>query len=357
MRFDVITDKLLTLKCTERKDALANGQISVIPRLQDLQEAMILEDEKTEENLFVKSEFLNDLPFIDQCNVCYDDEAQGFILACEHSMCIGCSRNLFIAAVRDSSLLPLRCCEVPIDMNICHYILPADDVGTLKQRIVEREATNKMYCPSCNKFINLDYVDAQDSTELICICDTVLCIICKSIAHPGYSCIENRAVIDGDDTLLLEVARENGWKQCPKCNAMIELSYGCNHVSCSYCYNQFCFQCLSPWDGQRCSSGRCEVWEEARLLAAGEARVEAEENARQIVIPAVARRERVQQAMRALRENEGCGHHWVRRNGYLGSCERCDYPLPCYGMRCVSDCEATVCFTCANFRIPRIGWR
>lgn len=81
MRFDVITDKLLTLKCTERKDALANGQISVIPRLKDLQEAMILEDEKTEENLFVKSEFLNDLPFIDQCNVCYDDEAQGFILA------------------------------------------------------------------------------------------------------------------------------------------------------------------------------------------------------------------------------------------------------------------------------------
>jgi hypothetical protein len=26
-------------------------------------------------------------------------------------------------------------------------------------------------------------------------------------------------------------------------------------------------------------------------------------------------------------------------------------------MRCVSDCESTVCWTCANFRIPRRGWR
>lgn len=80
------------------QDALANGQISVIPRLQDLQEAMV-EDERTEENLLGRSEFLNDLPFIDHCNVCYDDKAQGFILACEHSMCCGCTQNLFIAAV------------------------------------------------------------------------------------------------------------------------------------------------------------------------------------------------------------------------------------------------------------------
>ena len=339
------------------EDALANGQIRVVPRLQDLEEANEVEDEKAEANVIPRRDFLNNLPFVDHCNVCYDDAVQGFFLACDHCLCIGCTRDLFFAAVRDSSLLPLRCCEVPIDMNICGHILPAEDVETLTQRIAEREATNKMYCPICNKFINLDYVDAQESTELICVCETVLCISCKSISHPRFSCAENSAVIAGDDTLLHEVARQKGWKQCPKCNAMIELSYGCNHVTCSYCDYEFCFLCLSPWGVQLCSSGTCEVWDEARLLAAGEARVEAEENAMQIVIPAVDRQERVQRAMRALRENEGCDHEWVRRNGYLGSCERCSYNLPCYGMRCASDCAATVCFTCANFRIPRGGWR
>lgn len=338
------------------EEALANGQIRVIPRLQDLEEANETK-EKAAENVISTRDFLNDLPLVDRCNVCYEDKRPGFNLACEHCLCIGCIRELFFAAVRDSSLLPLRCCEVPIDMNISRHILPAEDAETLRLRISEREATNKMYCPTCNKFINLDYVVAHDSTELVCTCKTVLCVNCKSISHPRFSCDENRAAIDGDDTLLHEMARQEGWKQCPMCNAMIELSYGCNHITCSCCDHEFCFQCLSPWGVRTCSTGACTVWDEARLLAAGEARVEAEENAMQRAIPAVARVERVQLAMRALLENERCDHRWVRRWGNLVNCERCNYDLPCYGMRCVSDCEATVCFTCANFRIPRRGWR
>ena len=140
---------------------------------------------------------------------------------------------------------------------------------------------------------------------------------------------------------------------------MIELTVGCNHITCGSCNHEFCFSCLSPWDqrSHQCSSGTCAIWDEDRLLAAGEARVEAQEVAMQQPISARAREVRVQQAMRALRENEGCCHQWVRRNGYLGECERCGYDLPCYGMRCVSDCESTVCYTCANFRIPRTGLR
>jgi len=301
--------------------------------------------------------FLDNLPIIDQCHVCLEDEHQGFVLACDHCMCVRCTRELFSAAVQDSSLLPLRCCEIPIDMSINRHILSAGDAETLTLRMSEREASSKMYCPTCNKFINLDYVDAQESTELMCICETVLCIRCKSKSHPRFTCAENKAIMDGDDTLLLEVARQEGWKQCRNCNAMIELTHGCNHITCSSCRHEFCFQCLSPWGDRTCSTGACDVWDEDRLLAAGEARVAAEENALQRPIPAVAREQHVQRAMLALRENEGCDHEWVRRRGYLGNCERCDYELNCYGMRCVSDCESTVCYTCANCRIPRRGWR
>ena len=185
--------------------------------------------------------------------------------------------------------------------------------------VSELEAENKMYCPTCNKFINLDLVDAQESTELLCICNTALCVSCKTNSHPGYSCAENRAIIAGDDALLLEYARREGWKQCPGCNTMIELTVGCNHITCGSCNHEFCFSCLSPWDqrSHQCSSGTCAIWDEDRLLAAGEARVEAQEVAMQQPISARAREVRVQQAMRALRENEGCCHQWVRRNGYL----------------------------------------
>ena len=73
--------------------------------------------------------------------------------------------------------------------------------------MTELEASNKMYCPTCSKFINLDYVDAKESTELVCICETVLCVSCKSASHPKFTCDENKAIIGGDETLLLEVAR------------------------------------------------------------------------------------------------------------------------------------------------------
>ena len=132
--------------------------------------------------------FFDNLPIIDQCHVCLEDEHQGFVLACDHCMCVRCTRELFSAAVQDSSLLPLRCCEIPIDMSINRHILPAGDAETLTLRMSEREASSKMYCPTCNKFINLDYVDAQESTELMCICETVLCIRCKSKSHPRFTC-------------------------------------------------------------------------------------------------------------------------------------------------------------------------
>lgn len=336
---------------------MSNGHIRVIPRLQDIEEANDSKVDMSKSTAVATRDFLNKLPFVDHCNVCYEEQRHGFVLACEHCLCISCTRDLFFAAVRDSSLLPLRCCELPIDMNISRHILPADDADTLMLRIAEREATDKMHCPTCSKFINLDYVDAEESTELMCICKTVLCIRCKSTSHPMFSCEEKRAARDGNDILLLDLARQEGWKQCPTCNVMIELCHGCNHITCSSCNHEFCFQCLSPWAASMCSTRVCPVWDETRLVAAVEARIEAEENHMQRAIPAAARAELRQRAMCALQANEGCDHEWVRRWGNRGNCERCGYDLPCYGMRCVSDCEATVCFTCANFRIPRQGWR
>ena len=201
-------------------EALANGDIRVIPRLQDIQDAnqvnggveMVEEIDST-----TRRQLLDSLPHITQCHVCLEEERQGFSLACEHSMCIVCMRNLFSAPVSDSSLLPLRCCEIPIDMNMCRHLLCQDDVRIIMSRLAELGATNKMYCPSCNVFINLDLVDSQESTDLLCVCGTALCISCKTLSHPRFTCVENRAIASGDDALLLEVATREGWKQCPQC--------------------------------------------------------------------------------------------------------------------------------------------
>jgi hypothetical protein len=299
------------------------------------------------------------LPYMEQCNVCYDENKRGFTLACGHVQCISCTRKLFKAALRDNSLLPLRCCEAPLDMNIAAHLLPREDANIILQRVKEIEAKNKMYCPSCSAFLNLDLVDSTFATDLLCGCGIALCMVCKTSAHPGLSCSENQFGDPGLDESILKLSREEGWKQCPSCSSMIELRYGCNHMTCAHCRHEFCFNCLQQWNASnaQCSSGRCELWDEDRLIEAGEARVQQEEAARGVALPQPVRQERLRFAVAGLRANEICDHDWVRIQGYHGECPNCSFEMYAYGMWCRSDCGATVCHTCAHHRIPQRGWR
>jgi hypothetical protein len=50
-------------------------------------------------------------------------------------------------------------------------------------------------------------------------------------------------------------------KRCPFCSDPIEKSHGCQHMSCR-CGNDFCWECLSPWDGhnwEKCDGSRKEL--------------------------------------------------------------------------------------------------
>eukprot|EP00548_Thalassiothrix_antarctica_P012802 CAMPEP_0194173398 /NCGR_PEP_ID=MMETSP0154-20130528/7742_1 /TAXON_ID=1049557 /ORGANISM="Thalassiothrix antarctica, Strain L6-D1" /LENGTH=180 /DNA_ID=CAMNT_0038886451 /DNA_START=16 /DNA_END=556 /DNA_ORIENTATION=+ len=122
----------------------------------------------------------------------------------------------------------------------------------------------------------------------------------------------------GDDELLLDLSKQEGWKQCPSCSILIELRSGCNHITCQNCTEEFCYRCLKPWskDNGMCSSGECEVWDEDRLVEAGEARVQQLEAARGgRIFPERIRQERMARAVAALRANETCQHEWGRRDG------------------------------------------
>lgn len=304
------------------------------------------------------------LPILKQCSVCFEENIQGYNLGCEHQQCTNCMRKLFLTALGDNSLLPLRCCEIPIDMNIATVLLEKDKAKVLLQRAVEVGVKNKMYCSTCNEFWNLDGIDSKVAVvkkKRLCKCGTWLCIVCKTAAHPGLTCESHRDAQSGSDKLVLSLAREKNWKQCPGCSTLIELRSGCNHITCSNCRHEFCFNCLSRWTttsySSACSSGKCALWEEGRLLEAGEARVQQEEIAIGQRYQPQDRRARLGHAMEGLRQNEVCTHSWQVLRGHRGYCPNCHFYMYVYGMRCRSDCGSTVCYSCAYHRIPRRGWR
>lgn len=216
-------------------EALGSGQIQIInrkPRFQPVHDGLA----NVEEYFLLAQD-------IERCAACFEEGATGFVLPCSHQNCTACMRRLFETALRDSSLLPLKCCERPIDMAIAKVVLKKPQVDILEERLLELQAERKMYCPNCSRFINLDAL--EDSQSLVCMCGTHLCTICSTASHPGVSCDHNQAIASGSDAPFLEMASSQGWKQCPGCSIVVELTHGCNHMTCSSCSTQFCYHCLA----------------------------------------------------------------------------------------------------------------
>lgn len=200
-------------------------------------------------------------------------------------------------------------------------------------------------------------MDNIDNTiiEISCDCGAPLCSKCATLDHPGLTCLDNQSMQRKGDNVVIELANDQGWKQCPNCSNVIDLVSGCNHMTCRCGYG-FCYLCLQPWDKANgtCSSRQCAVWDEDRLVEAAQNRVEQQVVRRAVPQNQIARM--VQREMVALEDNEQCDHEWRRQNVRNGECERCGYDLWSYGMVCQGGCHSTVCYTCAHHRIPQRGW-
>ena len=197
---------------------------------------------------------LESLPFVEQCHTCFEDQVPGYTFVCQHAQCIPCTRRLFQVALRDKTILPLRCCKTPIDMNLAIQLLKEEDAQLLLQRVAEINAKNKLFCPTCSTFHNLDLVDLTLSKNRQCACGRMICLQCKTLAHPHLACQENTS-----DESVLQLALAKKWQRCPSCEIMIERQSGCNHMTCTNCRHQFCYVCLRHWDVRMndCLAGTC----------------------------------------------------------------------------------------------------
>ncbi|KAJ3168790.1 hypothetical protein HDU87_000915 [Geranomyces variabilis] len=146
------------------------------------------------------------------------------------------------------------------------------------------KASKAMYCPNkrCSSMLMIpDDLDPARANQINAYldncprCSTRICTYCRSTAHDGNSCRQMQALpaaarhTDHEDAKLAELVAERDWKQCPWCQHMVELSTGCNHITCR-CQHHFCYKCLAPWDmNQKCCSRNppCALCDEANLIA------------------------------------------------------------------------------------------
>jgi hypothetical protein len=186
---------------------------------------------------------------------------------CGHFYDTGCITNLFQSATRDESLYPPRCCRqiIPLPQVRSHLTMAlltefefkAREFGTLK----------RVYCatPTCSRFLGPLY-EGYFSKVFRCpspACTTATCGKCRG----RYKGCTHNCTPDTETECILALSQASGWSRCPGCAQMIELNAGCFHMTCR-CRTEFCYLCSARW-----KTCRCPQWDENRLLAAAERRV------------------------------------------------------------------------------------
>ncbi|KAJ7851702.1 hypothetical protein B0H13DRAFT_2284492 [Mycena leptocephala] len=146
----------------------------------------------------------------------------------------------------------------------CEETFPADNVAVVSSGV--QHATTLVRCPSprCRGYV--------------CKAANLTCVAYRSLPLAQRS---------PEDLAFANLAKQEKWRECPKCLTMVELKYGCNHITCVCKHHvglrllnlfffvhqilQFCYTCGADFETEGgkygCTGGTgCNVWEEQNLL-------------------------------------------------------------------------------------------
>ncbi len=151
-------------------------------------------------------------------------------LPCDHNYCMECTMRLFTTAMTDETLFPPQCCDISIPLARVRSEVDAEFEEAFKKRQVELStpASERTYCASqtCSLFLGSRTEGLQEDRVHCPKCNTDTCTTCKGVAHESSYCPQDPSIIS-----LMATAASYGYKQCPSCHLVIELTFGCHHMT------------------------------------------------------------------------------------------------------------------------------
>lgn len=147
--------------------------------------------------------------------------------SCSHHYCVACLEHLHSASMTDETLYPPRCCRREMPWDDVRAVIGerlSTDFANKKEEL-DTHVGNRTYCSdaSCSVFIG-----AEHTTNNVATCPTcnqATCTMCKAARHEG-DCPADAAL---QQTLVL--ASERGWQRCTGCRSIIDLAFGCYHIT------------------------------------------------------------------------------------------------------------------------------
>ncbi|KAG8371369.1 hypothetical protein BUALT_Bualt13G0080500 [Buddleja alternifolia] len=220
------------------------------------------------------------------CVICLEDTNTGQIFTiddCMHRYCFSCMKQHVEVKLLHGMLptCPHEGCKTDLKIDSCSKFLTPRLIEIMRQRIKEASIplTEKVYCPypKCSALMTRRevlehskgaFVGAERSGARKCIkCNGRFCIDCKVPWHNNMTCFDYKRTNpypQAEEAKLKNLAATNLWRQCVKCNHMIELAAGCYHMTCR-CGYEFCYTCGAEWKNKKASCS-CPLWDEQNIL-------------------------------------------------------------------------------------------
>ncbi|KAI0913685.1 hypothetical protein F4823DRAFT_534825 [Ustulina deusta] len=193
-------------------------------------------------------------PKIRECVACNDRISAKRLarLNCGHRWCEKCLKRRFKLSIEDAQNMPPTCCtEDIIPIKHVNDLFNDDFKRAWNEKFSSFLTRDRNYCPKakCGEWIrpaDLRHHSNGRTSAKCRKCNTEICGDCYNKWHKSRHCPADAATAQFE-----KVAEEAGWKRCFKCQAMVELKEGCNHMTCR-CGAQFCMRCGSKWKACDC---------------------------------------------------------------------------------------------------------
>ncbi|CAN7060612.1 unnamed protein product [Brassica rapa subsp. trilocularis] len=211
------------------------------------------------------------------CPICFDDDLEAHqmfsVALCCHEFCFECVRRYINVGLMEGRALgcPHFKCKSKLTLRSCYNLLTPKLREMWQQRINEESipVVERVYCPNprCSAFMSETELSKSSESMRSCIkCDQPFCINCRVAWHSNLSCADYKRLGPNpteNDIKLKALANQKMWRQCGRCQHMIERNHGCSNVVCR-CGYSFCYQCGAQWTRGGCPHRKRTIAAETR---------------------------------------------------------------------------------------------